>query len=64
MNKWLKRAIACGFLSVAVFGGTASAAWCGKPCQAIYNNCIANGSPESVCQTKFEVCMAAACSES
>ncbi len=61
MKKWIKRVVACGFLSLAVFGGTASASWCGTPCVASYNACIANGSPQSICEIKLENCLAGLC---
>ena len=61
MKKWIKRVVACGFLSMAVFGGAASASWCGTPCVTSYNACIASGSPQAACEIKLETCLAGLC---
>lgn len=61
MKKWLKRIVASGFLSMAVFGGAASAAWCGKPCNDVYLACKASGTDQAICQANFEECMELRC---
>ncbi len=61
MKKWIKRGLAGCILSMAVFGGTASASWCGTPCYTAYNACLANGLPGDVCETKLEICLAGLC---
>ncbi|MGE8453670.1 MAG: hypothetical protein ACN6OP_24300 [Pseudomonadales bacterium] len=61
MKKWIKRVVACGFLSMAVFGGTASASWCGTPCLNSYNACIARGTAPDRCEAIFESCLETLC---
>lgn len=61
MKKWIKRVVACAFLSMAVFGGAASASWCGTPCLARYNACIAQGTAPEKCQEIYEICLDTMC---
>lgn len=61
MKRIIKRLVAIGFLSLAVFGGTASAAWCGKPCNDVFLRCKASGIDLAVCQVQFEACMEDRC---
>lgn len=62
MKKWIKRVVACGFLSMAVFGGAASAAWCGRPCDSAYKACMARAGDAQACQDAYDVCMETLCS--
>lgn len=61
MKRIIQRGVAIGFLSLAVFGGTASAAWCGKPCESIYRNCMSAGGNPDICQAKYDQCLESLC---
>lgn len=61
MKKWIKRVVACGFLSMAVFGGVASASWCGTGCLNSYNACIARGTAQDKCEAIYESCLELMC---
>ena len=61
MKKWIKRMVAAGVLSMAVFGGTATAAWCGQPCFQLYKSCIARGGEVEQCLQEQAFCEEAMC---
>ncbi|KAG1274688.1 hypothetical protein G6F46_014733 [Rhizopus delemar] len=48
--------VAAGVLSMAVFGGTATAAWCGQPCFQLYKSCIARGGEVEQCLQEQAFC--------
>jgi len=61
MKQSIKQLVAGCILSLAVFGGTASAAWCGKPCNDAFLRCKASGTDLAICQANFEACMEDRC---
>ncbi|WP_312368301.1 hypothetical protein [Stenotrophomonas sp.] len=61
MNKWIKRVVAFGFLSMSCFGGIASAAQCERPCFYAYQRCLSVELDKNACFEAYLACVDISC---